>query len=645
MLGSRLQQKSETNAALPEGVGYDTTRSRLAGFFITPDTSPSGFTVRRSRAVAPAFLLLFVAGGIAINSEIVPATHVYGAWIAAVAHVSRAKLGKQISIAVRPYFLLLCILLSVFSPGRPLQRLRLLCYTLSCFSALVVVTDLAVARFATGTFGPFGAFGNVIAGLDGVAALAVGVFANAALPPSVIVKPERRRPKRDLAFLVLALVGGAGAVVLIETGLRTELRILDKVPLLGGAGSVLVLFFSVVPLMLYVLDNLRHRSPSPEGGSPRVGIIIPARNEQGLIGDCIRAIDQASAGYPGGCTVYVIENGSSDSTYDEAASAIASLTCAEGVLLQCEPKGKAFALNRGIERASEEILIRIDADTLITRSVLVGLTRHFGDPSVGGASGMPLPRDQSSWICRMRALEVYYQVGFKRTGYNSLDAIGVLPGALVAYRRALLLKLNGFAEGVNGEDADMAVRVGRLGYRLVSDRSVRAYTEMPSTFSYLREQRMRWARGTYHMLARNRSGIVMLQGIRCVWMLPWAAFIMFRRLMIIPFAAVCLALIILTHSFLPLREVAAGGAILLGFQLLQMTVAMTLLGDVRLIATIPGYVVFRLIVSFFALETLLGLALKPVNLPTIPRRQQRVGGSHARLPPHATATLSSDLGS
>ena len=36
----------------------------------------------------------------------------------------------------------------------------------------------------------------------------------------------------------------------------------------------------------------------------------------------------------------------------------------------------------------------------------------------------------------------------------------------------------------------MTMRVGRLGYRIVSDRSVRAYTEMPSTFAYLREQQL-----------------------------------------------------------------------------------------------------------------------------------------------------------
>jgi cellulose synthase/poly-beta-1,6-N-acetylglucosamine synthase-like glycosyltransferase len=283
---------------------------------------------------------------------------------------------------------------------------------------------------------------------------------------------------------------------------------------------------------------------------------------------------------------------------------------------------------------TEEIVLRIDADTLVTRSVLFGLIRHFGDPSVGGSSGMPLPRIQESWICRMRALEVYYQVGFKRAGYNAVDAIGVLPGALVAYRRDLLVKLNGFAEGVNGEDADMTVRVGRLGYRIVSDASVRAYTEMPSTFAYLREQRMRWARGTYHMLARNKSGIVMMQGLRCVWMLPWAGFIMFRRLMMLPFAAAGLFLVLLNHSSVPLQEISAGGAIFLGVQLIQMIACMVLLGDTRLIASIPSYLIFRLIVSFYALETSLTLAF--TRTPGRPSRSRK---RLARTPRSKTARL------
>ena len=622
--------------SLPSGIGYDTTRGRPVGFFITPDTAPPGLSVSRPRWVAPVFLALFAASAAALDRWIPPLTHVYGRLLQAVANVPEGTFGKQASMAVRPLMLLLALLFALLAAGTVGRRFRLFGTTVLVFAVLAMGSDLALTRLSRyGGPGPFGALGNTIAGLDGLLALAIGVFTSAALPPGVVVRAERSRPHRDIALLCAVVAAAVVAVLVVKRHWGELLVLLSKAPLLGGIASALVVFFGLFPGMLYALNIARrctnrgkHTMLFP------VGILVPARNEEGLIGDCIRAIDEAVAGYPEQCTVYVVENGSSDRTLEEARAAIRETRSVRGVLLQCGSKGKAYALNYGLRHVTEQIVLRIDADTLVTRSVLFGLIRHFGDPSVGGSSGMPLPRIQESWICRMRALEVYYQVGFKRAGYNAVDAIGVLPGALVAYRRDLLVKLNGFAEGVNGEDADMTVRVGRLGYRIVSDASVRAYTEMPSTFAYLREQRMRWARGTYHMLARNKSGIVMMQGLRCVWMLPWAGFIMFRRLMMLPFAAAGLFLMLLNHSSVPLQEVSAGGAIFLGVQLIQMIACMVLLGDTRLIASIPGYLIFRLIVSFYALETLLTLAF--TRTPGRPSRSRK---PLARTPRSKTARL------
>lgn len=54
----------------------------------------------------------------------------------------------------------------------------------------------------------------------------------------------------------------------------------------------------------------------------------------------------------------------------------------------------------------------------------------------------------------------------------------VMPGVLASYRRELLVALGGFGEGFNGEDADITVRIGRLGYRIVNDPRIRVQTEM-----------------------------------------------------------------------------------------------------------------------------------------------------------------------
>ncbi len=70
--GSRLSGAEARYArrvlkAIPAGAGCDTTLSRPAGFFMTPDSTPTGLSATRSRWVAPLLLLLFTAGAAAVD--------------------------------------------------------------------------------------------------------------------------------------------------------------------------------------------------------------------------------------------------------------------------------------------------------------------------------------------------------------------------------------------------------------------------------------------------------------------------------------------------------------------------------------------------------------------------------------------------
>ena len=307
----------------------------------------------------------------------------------------------------------------------------------------------------------------------------------------------------------------------------------------------------------------------------------------------------------------MIENGSTDGTAAEARAAFDSHPLLDSQLLECPALGKSRALNVGLGRSQADVIVRIDADTLVAPDLLTKAVPYFWDPEVGGVGSLPLPREEQGWISHMRAIETLYGAAFKRVAQNVADCVTVLPGATVAYRRSLLLELDGFAEGVNGEDADITVRVGRLGYKVIADTSIRTYTDVPHNLSQLREQRMRWSRGLYHMVSRNRSAITMRQGLRGLWMLPWASFMMFRKLMLVPFAVAAAAMIIAAPSTLPIHEIAAAGAIVIGVQLIQMVAVVLWYRRPGLVMVLPSYLVFRLIVTYYALETLLTLAFEP----------------------------------
>ena len=645
---------------------------------ISPYSAPPGLRLQRPLWLTPVMLLCFAGAALGIQVILPRITFRYGRFISNLAGIHSFELAKQASIAVRPLTVAILILFAAFSAGSLPARARLAGRELLLYLPLMVLLDVLLARLARyGGPGPFSTRGNILDGVVGIIAAALAVFSDVRLPPKVYVPKLLKRPRYYAVVLVGCL---AAAVVTIWALFHYEsdrLHWLSHIPLLGGVLSVVVLFFALFPAYLclcgYVIERARRHSletleppgarpGAPLGGEPPIGeastasaaavpeltpatlltfgFIVPAHNEEGRIGHCVRAMDNAAAEWPRGATIYVVENGSTDNTYEEARAALDACRHARGVLLtsatEFKTHAKAHALNTALFAATEDIVVRVDADTFVSRSILRLMAPYFEDPRVGGVGSVPLPHKLTIWIERMRAVEVYYGAAFKRTAQGAVDAIPVLPGATVAYRRDLVVQLGGIAEGMLGEDADITIRVGRLGCQIISDPAIKVYSEQPQNFRELREQRMRWSFGLFNSISRNRDAIFGLDGLRGIWIMPWACFVMFRKLMLIPFAVAVLGLILLDSSFFPLHEIAAAGAIALGAQLLVMAVVVSILGGPARVISLPSYIVFRLIVTYFALETLLTVVVKEPHwwtaLRPAPHRQLAVAGASSPAP-------------
>lgn len=105
-----------------------------------------------------------------------------------------------------------------------------------------------------------------------------------------------------------------------------------------------------------------------------ISVIVPARNEEALIGATVDAILAAAWAVRGGdhlddtpIEVIVVDNMSTDGT----AAVIREGSAARGVqLMQCERLKAPCARNFGASRASGRILVFVDADTLIPANAL-----------------------------------------------------------------------------------------------------------------------------------------------------------------------------------------------------------------------------------------------------------------------------------
>jgi cellulose synthase/poly-beta-1,6-N-acetylglucosamine synthase-like glycosyltransferase/SRSO17 transposase len=609
--------------------------------YVSADTAPAKFAVARRVIVAPAFLLVYAVLCAALVPLLPTLMSSYGRLLSILTGVPAWQvLGKGGSLSFRPFLLALVVLLSLFAVGSLTQRLRLLAAAVALYSAAVLLVDVVLTWAQGPLVPPFSQVGGIATGLVGLLAIVVTIFLRYQLPPGIKVVSRRPTSRRVVGVLAVCC---AVAIVLIGAFSLGRARYFDDfhIRFVGGLDSELVLFLLGMVVLLSVVSIMDRASKPAEGPWLSVAFIIPAFNEAHEIGATIAAIDVATGRYGLPCKLYVVDNGSSDGTVDSARCALRECAHLRGRVLSCPIPGKSHALNHGLKHITEDIVVRIDADTLVEPSVLENLVPWFWDPSIGGVGGMPLPkRSAPRWLYPLRIIEVYYGVLFLRVAQGAADAVLVMPGLIAAYRRELLLELGGFGEGFNGEDADVTVRIGRLGYRIVTDPAVRVHTEVPETIRQLREQRQRWSRGLFHMAGRNMSSIWMRQGPRALWNLPWSIFNASRRSMMIPVLVCALTVEVLAPTVFALREVSVVAGFLVGLQLIVISLLLIAHRKLTVIPFVPAYLVFRMFRAYIAFETVLTLRLRDGAADD--RRAVEGNGHPPRTPIASRAGLSAN---
>jgi cellulose synthase/poly-beta-1,6-N-acetylglucosamine synthase-like glycosyltransferase len=255
---------------------------------------------------------------------------------------------------------------------------------------------------------------------------------------------------------------------------------------------------------LWLLWWASRRLPAPGPDRPAVDVIIPAYNEEENLARLLRSVDIAAGRYGGPVRVVLSDDGSTDSTAAIAREEIAAFRHARGELLSAPNGGQAAALNRGLAVTDAEIVVRIDADCVMGPDALVYSVPWFRDPRIGTVGAMQEPRsDTVTWFHHLRALECLFMFRFARLGQGLVDGIVVIPGTFVAFRRGPAMLVGGFPIGMNGEDTDLTMQLGRLGYRAAVDPRIRSAEDVPRSAGEFVEQRTRWARAGFHTYARH----------------------------------------------------------------------------------------------------------------------------------------------
>jgi glycosyltransferase involved in cell wall biosynthesis len=133
-----------------------------------------------------------------------------------------------------------------------------------------------------------------------------------------------------------------------------------------------------------------------------LSVIIPASNEEGYIGACLRAV---LASDPVEAEVIVVANGCRDRTA-EVARGFAQAAAARGwgfQVLDLVQGSKPGALNAGDAVAKGDLRAYVDADIVVTPGVLAQLVAALAGDQPRYAGGTPRIPTARSWVTRAYA--------------------------------------------------------------------------------------------------------------------------------------------------------------------------------------------------------------------------------------------------
>ncbi|MGB8813048.1 MAG: glycosyltransferase, partial [Paracoccaceae bacterium] len=316
----------------------------------------------------------------------------------------------------------------------------------------------------------------------------------AALP--TLIKALREKGFR---FVSLAQMLGVPREALMptETGARVTLDAYSF-SVVGAIGTVLrgIFWLAIVlggvrsTLILILALTRRHYPIEGRPYTPSVTVVIPAYNEEGVIVRSIEAV--LASDYPD-LRLIVVDDGSNDHTCALAEAAFANDPRIE--IIREANMGKWMALDTAYSRIKTEVVVSIDADTIILPDAIRKLVRAFRDPAVGAVAGKVQVGNRGTLLTKLQALEYTIAQNIDRRAAEVFNGILVVPGAIGAWRAAAVRKAGLYTNETLAEDADLTVSVLRAGYRVVYEEAAISITEAPETLRSFMKQRLRWTFG------------------------------------------------------------------------------------------------------------------------------------------------------
>ena len=294
--------------------------------------------------------------------------------------------------------------------------------------------------------------------------------------------------------------------------------------------GLLYVLYDTWLILVVALELRRHGAASaarataaPSMRPQSVAVLISARNEARALPATLDALLNQDDPPE---EIWVIDDGSDDETPALLAERYGLNAAALGVpsrstlhprlcVLVKPNSGKADSLNRGISLIVSELVITLDADTVLRRDAVGEMRWSFSnEPELVAAGGVLTPRcgpGVSGRLFEWFQTFEYLRSFIARVAWMRADALLLVSGAFACYRRDALQRVGGFDTRSWVEDYELTHRLHRYAH----DRQLRwrvgvlpgaaAFTDAPDTLGAFMRQRRRWFGGFLQTLYQYRD--------------------------------------------------------------------------------------------------------------------------------------------
>jgi poly-beta-1,6-N-acetyl-D-glucosamine synthase len=284
--------------------------------------------------------------------------------------------------------------------------------------------------------------------------------------------------------------------------------------------AILVVRYAVTILYSFMdhLESIR-RGPIQyiernEKSLPMVSLVVPAYNEGVVIQAAIRSL--LLLDYPN-YEIIVIDDGSTDDTYEKALIVANEATKVPVRVITKKNGGKAEALNTGMSKARGEFILNMDGDSKMSSNVLRACIRHFDDPRIGAVAGNVKVINRENIWSNIQALEYVEGLAMARKAQSFLRSVNIIPGPLGMFRKAVLQEVGGYDHDTFAEDCDLTLKLLVKGWHIAYEPTAVAWVETPSRLLDLLKQRYRWTRGILQATSKHSESLFQPRkaGINC----------------------------------------------------------------------------------------------------------------------------------